>query len=69
MFLDIMEFTIRKKKWLGIIVLKMWSLRFNKKLAYVSPKLILEKSAKTKKKTKRKAIKTFTIFGKFWGQN
>ena len=47
----------------------MWSLRFNKKLAYVSPKLILEKSAKTKKKTKKKAMKTFTIFGEFWGQN
>ena len=40
----------KQKKWLGIIVLKMWSLRFNKKLAYVSPKLILEKSAKTIKK-------------------
>ena len=38
------------------------------KLAYVSTKLLLEKSVKTKKNEK-KTMKTFTIFGGFWGHN
>ena len=54
MFLDILAKT----------VLKMWS-QMLKKMAYVSTKLLLEKIAKTKKKK----IKTFTIFVGFWGQN
>ena len=32
-------------------------------------KLLLEKSAKTKKKQKTKTMKTFIIIGRFWGQN
>ena len=36
---------------------------FWEKMTYVSIKLLLEKSAKQKK------IKTFRIFGGFWGQN
>ena len=63
MFLDILEFTIKKinKKKLS---------RENgfenvvSDLAYLSTKLLLEKSANTKKKK----IKMFTIFGGFWGQ-
>ena len=39
----------------------MWSqIEKKKKIAYVSTKLLLEK--------RRKKMKTFTIFGRFWGQ-
>ena len=44
-------------------------LRFKEKMVYVSKKLLLEKNAKTKKNKKKKTMKTFTIFGRFLGQN
>ena len=40
-----------------------------KKMVYVSTKLLLEKSVKTVKNKNKKTMKTFTIFGGFWGQN
>ena len=53
----------QNKKYLG----KMWS-QICKKIAYVSTKLLLEKSTKKKQK-KRKTMKTFQIFGEFLRQN
>ena len=49
MFLDILEFTEEtKQKYLEKTFLKMWS-QISPKKAYMSTKLLLEKSAKTKK--------------------
>ena len=49
MFLGILEFKVEnKKQYLGKTVLQC-GLRFKLKMAYVSAKLLLEKSAKTKK--------------------
>ena len=54
MFLDILEFRVEtKKKWFGKTVFKMWS-QLCGKIAYFSAKLLLEKSAKTKKKNEEK---------------
>ena len=39
------------------------------KMDYVSTKQLLEKSVKTKKNKNKKIMKTFTIFGGFWGHN
>ena len=47
MFLDILEFRVEHKK--NCLVWKC-VLRFNQKIAYMSKKLLLEKSAKAKKK-------------------
>ena len=49
----LLEFTVENiKNYLG-----KCGLRFNKKLAYVSPKILLEKSAKTMKKKIKNKIK------------
>ena len=52
-----------KNTCLGKTVLKMWSQIYQKKIAYLSIKLPLEKSPK---KNIYIYIKTFTIFGSFW---
>ena len=58
----------KQEKYLGKTVLRMWS-QIKRKISYVSTKLLFEKSAKTKNKYKQKTMKTFRIFGGFWGQN
>ena len=40
-----------------------------KKIVYVSTKLLLEIVRKLKKIRTKKTMKTFRIFGGFWGQN
>ena len=71
MCLDILKFTVENKKKLfrenGFenVVSDL-----KKKMVYLSLKILLEKSSKTRKnKNKKKTMKTFTIFGGFWGQN
>ena len=65
MFLDILEFRVENKKktmekCFENVVSNLW------KMAYVSTKLILEKSTR---KEEDKNMKTSTIFAGFWRQN
>ena len=56
----------QNKNYLGKTVLKMWS-QILRKMACVSTKLLLEKNEE--KKEEKNNMKTFKIFGGFWGQN
>ena len=70
MFLDVLEFRMKtNKKCFGEncfenVVSDLWE-----KKVYVSTKVILEKSSKTKNNYKLKIIKTFIIFVGQSGQN
>ena len=63
----------KQKKMIKKKLFWKYGLRFEDIIAYVSTKLLLEKSAKTIKKkikkNKKKNMKIFTIFGGFWGPN
>ena len=65
MFLGILEFKVEnKKQYLGKTVLQC-GLRFKLKMAYVSAKLLLEKSAKTKKNRNAKPWKRLKSLADF----
>ena len=65
MFLGILEFIVEKKTISGKLLWKC-GFRFKRKMAYVSTKPLLEKSAKTKKKLNAKlwkSLKSLADFG------
>ena len=63
MFLDILEFRVEnKKKYFGKTVLKMWS-QILRKMAYMSTKLLLEKSGKKRKKKNESVLNLWRILG------